>query len=73
MNRHAGIIEGLGGTQRVASLLRLNYDTVRKWKTRGIPWKHWHRIQALAPQLTADYLDRTKPVGVQAKRSGRAA
>jgi hypothetical protein len=67
MNRHAGIIEDLGGTHRVASLLRLKADTVRKWQTRGIPSKHWHRIVALLPQLTAEYLDRTKPHGAQAR------
>lgn len=70
MNRHAGIIENLGGTHRLASLLRLKVDTVRKWQERGIPSRHWHRIMALAPELTAEYLDRTKPQGVQA-RNGR--
>lgn len=65
MNRHAAIIDGLGGTQRVASLLRLKADTVRKWQTRGIPSQHWHRIIALTPGLTAEILDRTKPREVQ--------
>lgn len=73
VNRHAGIIDGLGGVQRLASLLRLKVDTVRKWQTRGIPSKHWHRIQALSPSLTPEYLDRTKPLGVQSKRRRRAA
>lgn len=71
MNRHAGIIEDLGGVQRLASLLRLKVDTVRKWQDRGIPYRHWHRIQALNPKLTAEYLDRTKPQGVQSRRNGR--
>lgn len=72
MNRHAGIIEGLGGVQRLASLLQLNYDTVRKWQTRGIPSAHWHRVIALNPRLTPEFLDRTKPRGVQARRNGGA-
>lgn len=71
MNRHAGIIEDLGGVQRLASLLRLKVDTVRKWQDRGIPYRHWHRIIALRPSLTAEYLDRTKPEGVQSRRNGR--
>jgi hypothetical protein len=71
MTRHAGIIDNLGGTQRVASLLRLKADTVRKWGERGIPSKHWHRIIALLPELTAEYLDRTKPVGVQSRLNGK--
>lgn len=66
MNRHRAIIDGLGGVQRVATVLRLKEDTVRKWLIRGIPSKHWHRLIALAPNLTAEYLDRTKPVRVQA-------
>lgn len=70
-NRHAGIIVSLGGTQRLASLLRLKVDTVRKWSERGIPSKHWHRIQALNPRLTAEYLDRTKPQGVQSRPNGQ--
>jgi hypothetical protein len=68
MNRHSAIIDGLGGTQRVASLLRLKEDTVRKWHERGIPSRHWHRLIALSPRLTAEYLERTKPRGVQARR-----
>lgn len=67
MNRHKVIIEDLGGVSRVAGLLRLKEDTVRKWLIRGIPSKHWHRLIALSPKLTAEQLDRTKPWGVQAK------
>jgi hypothetical protein len=60
-NRHARILEDLGGHQRVAGLLRLKLNTVSKWRTRGIPACHWHRIIALSPGLTADMLARTKP------------
>jgi hypothetical protein len=67
MNRHAAVIEDLGGTHRLASLLRLKVDTVRKWQERGIPFRHWHRVIALDPTLTPEYLDRTKPRGVQAR------
>lgn len=68
MNRHSALLEALGGTQRVASLLQLQADTVRKWHVRGIPARHWHRIIALRPSLTPEYLERTKPQGVQARR-----
>ena len=73
MNRHSAIIDGLGGTQRVASLLRLKPDTVRKWHERGIPFRHWHRIIALAPNLTPEQLDRSKPRGIQARGRDCAA
>jgi hypothetical protein len=46
-------------------LLRMKENTVSKWRRRGIPAQHWHRIIALAPELTPEYLDRTKPRGVQ--------
>jgi hypothetical protein len=65
MNRHARILDGLGGATRVAMLLRMKENTVSKWRRRGIPAQHWHRIIALAPELTPEYLDRTKPRGVQ--------
>ena len=63
--RHARIVEGLGGSARVASLLGLKENTVSKWKVRGIPSQHWHRVIALAPDLTPELLDRTKPRGAQ--------
>jgi hypothetical protein len=40
-------------------------NTVSKWRRRGIPARHWHRILALAPDLTPEYLDRTKPKAPQ--------
>lgn len=67
-NRHAAILDSLGGHGKVASVLGLKEDTVKKWALRGIPARHWHRVMALKPSLTADYLARTKPVGVQAKK-----
>lgn len=69
MNRHAAILDRLGGHQRVASLLGLNVNSVGKWRSRGIPARHWHRIIALSPGLTPDYLDRTKPRGVQRRQA----
>ena len=60
-NRHARIVEALGGSTRVASLLGLKENTVSKWKARGIPAHHWHRVIALDPALTPELLDRTKP------------
>lgn len=65
--RHMAIIDGLGGHKRVASLLGLKANSVWRWYERGIPAKHWHKIIALSPGLTADHLDITKPVGVQAR------
>jgi DNA-binding transcriptional regulator YdaS (Cro superfamily) len=65
MNRHAKILDGLGGHTRVASLLGMKENTVSKWARRGIPARHWHRIIALEPELTPEYLDRTKPRGSQ--------
>ena len=64
-NRHARIVEALGGSSRVASLLGLKENTVSKWKARGIPAHHWHRVIALSPDLTPEYLERTKPQGAQ--------
>ena len=51
----------LGGSARVASLLGMKENTVSKWKRRGIPAQHWHRVIALSPELTPEYLERTKP------------
>jgi hypothetical protein len=45
----------------VASLFGMPENTVGKWRVRGIPSRHWHRIIALTPGLTPEYLDRTKP------------
>jgi hypothetical protein len=67
MTRHSAILDSLGGHQRVASLLGLKVDTVLKWRVRGIPFRHWHRVIALQPNLTPEYLDRTKPRGVQSR------
>jgi hypothetical protein len=49
----------------VALLLRMKENTVSKWRRRGIPAQHWHRIIALDPDLTPELLDRTKPRGAQ--------
>jgi hypothetical protein len=65
MNRHARILADLGGHQRVAALFGMPENTVGKWRVRGIPSRHWHRIIALSPDLTPEYLDRTKPRGAQ--------
>lgn len=65
MNRHARILEALGGHKRVASLFGMHENTVSKWRVRGIPARHWHRIVALEPAITPEYLDRTKPRGAQ--------
>jgi hypothetical protein len=56
MNQHARILRSLGGHKRVASLFGMPENTVGKWRRRGIPAQHWHRIIALA---------RTKPRGAQ--------
>ena len=71
MNRHAAILDELGGRLTVANLLGLSDEAVKKWYVRGIPARHWHRVLALSPELTADYLSRTKPVGVQSRKNGR--
>lgn len=57
---HALIINRLGGVLRVASLLQADDQAAYKWYKRGIPSKHWHRITALCPDITAEYLARTK-------------
>lgn len=67
-NRHAALLDKLGGPDRVASLLGLGEYAVRKWLQRGIPSRHWHRIAALSPDVTPEYLDKTKPWGAQAKK-----
>ena len=54
----------------MAGLLRMRENTVSKWRVRGIPASHWHRIAAIAPEITPEYLARTKPRGVQS-RNGR--
>ena len=55
----------------MATLLGLKPNTVCKWLIRGIPAKHWHRVIALAPTLTPEHLERTKPLGVQSRRRGK--
>jgi hypothetical protein len=72
MNRHAVLIERLGGATELAMILGINVAAVHKWPLRGIPAKHWHKIMALDPSVSAMWLERTKPRGVQAKpRRGR--
>ena len=68
MNRHAAILERLGGHKRVASLFGMRTNTVGKWRERGIPAHHWHRIIALSPDITPEYLQDTKPRGVQGRK-----
>ena len=72
MNRHAAILNALGGREYVANLFGLQSEAVKKWYSRGIPYRHWHRIIALNPELTPEYLDRTKPRYVQ-RRNGKQA
>lgn len=60
MSHHAAVLESLGGVARVANVLGLPFETVRKWRLRGIPAHHWHRIVALDPRLTPEYLESTK-------------
>jgi hypothetical protein len=63
MNRHQHriVIDRLGGYATVANLLNVEPETSKKWLYRGIPSRHWHRIAALLPDITAEYLDRTRP------------
>ena len=68
MNRHAALIRQLGGPRTLADILGVEIEAAKKWPLRGIPSRHWHKIIALAPEITADYLSRTKPKGVQSKR-----
>lgn len=67
-NRHAALLQKLGGPIRVAGLLGMGEAAVRKWALRGIPPRHWHRIMALSPDLTAEYLERTKPWNAQSRK-----
>lgn len=71
MNRHAALIKRLGGYGHLADILGVELQAVKKWPIRGIPSRHWHKIVALAPDITAEWLARTKPVGVQSRRRGR--
>lgn len=68
MNRHAVLIERLGGAAYLASVLGINVAAVQKWPVRGIPARHWHRIVAISPGTTPEWLARTKPVGVQSRK-----
>jgi hypothetical protein len=71
MNRHAAILDDLGGKAYLANVLGLKDETVKKWYQRGIPPRHWHRIIALEPALTPELLDRTKPWGIQSRKKRR--
>ncbi len=71
VNRHAAILNSLGGREYVANLFGLKSEAVKKWYVRGIPYRHWHRIIALDPELTPEYLDRTKPRYVQRRVNGK--
>ena len=69
MNRHARILEDLGGYKRVASLFGMKENSVAKWRARGIPSQHWHRILAVAHDLTLEDLAHGKP---RRQRVGRS-
>lgn len=62
MTRHGAIIKRLGGYVRIANLLGVPEQTVKSWAKvgRNIPAKHWHRLSALAPDLTPERLERSK-------------
>lgn len=63
---HAALIRDLGGKAKLAELLGLDRDVLTKWHRRGIPSRYWHRViglaRAAAITVTAEELDRTKPV-----------
>jgi hypothetical protein len=71
MNRHAALIDKLGGSAHLASVLGIQAETTKKWPARGIPARHWHKIVALSPGLTAAWLEKTKPIGVQSRLNGK--
>lgn len=61
MNRHRAILDRVGGRSGLAAVLGLNPETVKSWYKRGIPARYWHRINQLAPDITPEYLAKTKP------------
>lgn len=61
-NRHRAVLDGIGGVERTASLLGLTHHAVRQWYYRGIPPRYWHRVAALSPDVTPEYLDLSKPI-----------
>jgi hypothetical protein len=61
MIRHGAILNKIGGRTCLANVLGLKPETVKSWYKRGIPAKYWHRIAALKPGLTIEYLEKTKP------------
>ena len=61
MTDHSKIIEDLGGNRIVAEYLGVPTVYVRKWKRRGIPWKHRWKLAVFATgsrvQLPEDFLE----------------
>jgi hypothetical protein len=52
---HDELITKLGGPKRIAQALGLPYpNLVSRWRWRGIPPMHWHRIVAFAAQAGID-------------------
>ena len=72
VTRPGAILTPLGERKSVPNLFAQQSEPVKKWYGRGIPYRHWHRIIALNPELTPEYLDRTKPRFVQ-RRNGKQA
>lgn len=44
------IIDGLGGNAAVGRALGEKPSTVWRWRERGFPARHWHRIVELAAE-----------------------
>ncbi len=47
----ASLIDRLGGTEAVAAALGLEFEAVKKWRYRGIPWRRRSEFAELARSL----------------------
>jgi len=64
---HDQIIKALGGKTRLAGLIGLPTERLKKWHSRGVPYKYWPQVieigAAMKPPVVITHreLEDTKP------------
>jgi hypothetical protein len=70
------ILTGCGGPEAIAAGLRnggthMTADAVRKWRFKGIPWRHWRFLLKTDPDLTAGVILQSNEATLRKHANGR--
>jgi hypothetical protein len=77
VSTHVPFVRLLGGPSALQRALGIKSNIPTHWGRRGIPARLWHRIErlplAVANGITAELLERTRPVLPQGSRAKSAS